>query len=156
MLPHLLQPQQSPGLQGLRSVCTDLLPVSVSPLLLLTRMLITGLGPNISSAQDPSLSDAAKILFPKKLKVIASMWFYFFGGGVPFSPLQRLSPDCGQDFSAPGYRTGRTHENVSRSVMSNSLRPHGLQPTRLLSPWDSPGKNTGVGCHCLLQGIFPA
>ena len=37
------------------------------------------------------------------------------------------------------------------SVMSNSVRPHGLQPTRLLHPWDSPGKNTGVGCHFLLQ-----
>ena len=35
--------------------------------------------------------------------------------------------------------------------MSNSVRPHGLQPTRLLHPWDSPGKNTGVGCHFLLQ-----
>ena len=32
--------------------------------------------------------------------------------------------------------------------------PHGLQPTRLLCPWYSPGKNTGVGCHFLLQGIF--
>ena len=42
----------------------------------------------------------------------------------------------------------------SHSVMSNSLWPRGLQPTRLLSPWDSPGKNTGVGCHFLLQGIF--
>ena len=31
------------------------------------------------------------------------------------------------------------------------MRPHGLQPTRLLSPWDSPGKSTGVGCHYLLQ-----
>ena len=39
--------------------------------------------------------------------------------------------------------------------MSSSLWPHGLQPTRLLCPWDSPGKNTGVGCHLLLQGIFP-
>ena len=39
--------------------------------------------------------------------------------------------------------------------MSDSLRPHGRQPTRLLCPWDSPGKNTGVGCHALLQGIFP-
>ena len=29
--------------------------------------------------------------------------------------------------------------------------PHGLQPIRLLGPWDSPGKSTGVGCHCLLQ-----
>ena len=35
--------------------------------------------------------------------------------------------------------------------MSNSVRPHGLQATRLLRPWDSPGKNTGVGCHFLLQ-----
>ena len=43
----------------------------------------------------------------------------------------------------------------SHSVVPNSLRPHGPQPTRLLRPWDSPGKNTGVGCHFLLQGIFP-
>ena len=39
---------------------------------------------------------------------------------------------------------------VSHSVMSDSLRPHGLQHTRLLSVWNSPGKNTGVGCHSLL------
>ena len=37
------------------------------------------------------------------------------------------------------------------SVVSNSL-----QPARLLCPWDSPGKNTEVGCHALLQGIFPS
>ena len=41
------------------------------------------------------------------------------------------------------------------SVMSDSLRPHGLQPTRLLCWWDSPGQNTGVGSCSLLQGIFP-
>ena len=40
-------------------------------------------------------------------------------------------------------------------VMSNSLRPHGLQPTRLLCLWDFPGKNTRVSCHFLLQGVFP-
>ena len=40
------------------------------------------------------------------------------------------------------------------SVMSDSLQPHRLQPARLLCPWDSPGKNIGVGCHALLQGIF--
>ena len=40
----------------------------------------------------------------------------------------------------------------SCSVVSDSLQPRGLQPTRLLHPWDSPGKNTGVGCHLLLQG----
>ena len=33
--------------------------------------------------------------------------------------------------------------------------PHGLQPTRLLHPWDFPGKSTGVGCHCLLQWPTP-
>ena len=43
----------------------------------------------------------------------------------------------------------------TRSVMSDSLQPHGLYPTRFLRPWDSPGKNTGVGCHLLFQGIFP-
>ena len=43
---------------------------------------------------------------------------------------------------------------LSRSVVSDSLRPYGLYPPRLLCPWDSPGKNTGVGCHPLLQGIF--
>ena len=36
-------------------------------------------------------------------------------------------------------------------VVSDSVRPHGLQPTRLPCPWDSPGNNTGVGCHFLLQ-----
>ena len=40
------------------------------------------------------------------------------------------------------------------SVVSTSLQHHGLQPTRLLCPWDSPGKNPGVGCRALLQGIF--
>ena len=40
------------------------------------------------------------------------------------------------------------------SVVSDSLRPHG-PPSRLLCPWNSPGKNTGASCHSLLQGIFP-
>ena len=38
-------------------------------------------------------------------------------------------------------------------VVSDSVQPHRWQPTRLRRPWDSPGKNTGVGCHCLLR--FP-
>ena len=45
-------------------------------------------------------------------------------------------------------------ESESRSVGSNSLWPHGLQLARLLCPWTSPGKNSRVGCHSILQGIF--
>ena len=37
--------------------------------------------------------------------------------------------------------------------MSNSVQPQGLKPTRLLCPWNSPGKNTGVGCHFFLQCV---
>ena len=44
---------------------------------------------------------------------------------------------------------------VSSSVVSDSLQPYGLQPARLLHPWDFLGKNTAVGWHFFLQGIFP-
>ena len=40
------------------------------------------------------------------------------------------------------------------SVVSDSLRLHGLQPSRLICPWDSPGKSTGMSCYFLPQGIF--
>ena len=43
----------------------------------------------------------------------------------------------------------------SHSLVSDSLRPHGLYPTGLLHPWSFLGKSTGVGCHFLLHGIFP-
>ena len=46
-------------------------------------------------------------------------------------------------------------ESVSCSVLFVSLALHGLKPSRLLCPWNSSGKNTGVGSHSLLQGIFP-
>ena len=42
-----------------------------------------------------------------------------------------------------------------RSVVSDSLRPCGLSPIRLLCPWDFPDNSTGVDCHFLLQRIFP-
>ena len=70
-------------------------------------------------------------------------------------------------FPIPGILQARTLEWVTISfsntwkwkVKMKSLSrvrlqwPHGLQPTRLLRPWDFPGKSTGVGCHCLLQGL---
>ena len=43
-------------------------------------------------------------------------------------------------------------ESVSRSIRSNSLQSHGLKPPRLLCPWNSPGKNTGMGSHSLFWG----
>ena len=64
----------------------------------------------------------------------------------------------------PGILQARTLEWVaiafsnawewSRSVLSDSSRPHGLQPTRLVRPWNVPDKSTGVGCHCLLLGMY--
>ena len=44
--------------------------------------------------------------------------------------------------------------SVTCSVVSNSLRLHGLEPARVICPWNSPDKKTGVGCHFFLQGIF--
>ena len=49
----------------------------------------------------------------------------------------------------------RAHSEVLVAVMSNSLQPQGLQPTSLLCPQDSPGRNTGGGTHSFLQGTFP-
>ena len=44
---------------------------------------------------------------------------------------------------------------VARSLLSDSLQPHGLWPTRPLCSWNLPGKNNGVGCHSLLHRMFP-
>ena len=45
---------------------------------------------------------------------------------------------------------------LSRFNRDRLLQPRGPLPTRLLSPWDFLGKDTGVGCHLLVQGVFPA
>ena len=57
----------------------------------------------------------------------------------------------GLPFPSPMHDSGKW--KWSRSVVSDSWRPHGWQPTRLLHPWDFPGTSTGVGCHCLLPRI---
>ena len=57
-----------------------------------------------------------------------------------------LGPGCTSEFPAAAA--------AAKSLQScPTLRPHRWQPTRLLCPWDSPGKNNGVGCHFLLQCI---
>ena len=68
---------------------------------------------------------------------------------MDYSLLRLLRP-----WHFPGKSTGVGCHSLlrsSHSVVSDSLRPHGLQPTRLLHPWDFPGKSTGVECHCLLK-----
>ena len=76
----------------------------------------------------------------------------------PIDGSHQATPSLG--FSRQEYWSGLPlpspmHESEkwkrNHSVVSDSQRPHGLQPTRLLHPWDFPGKSTGVGCHCLLQ-----
>ena len=87
-------------------------------------------------------------------------------GGGCLSLLQGIFPTQGSNLhllgllhwqasSLPVVPPGKPKRKWSFSVVSDSLRPHGLQPARLLCPWDFPGKGTGVGCHFLLQGIFP-
>ena len=58
----------------------------------------------------------------------------------------------GLPFPSPMHETEKW--KWSCSVMSDSSQPHGLQPTRLLHPWDFLGKTTGVGCHCLLWLVY--
>ena len=72
----------------------------------------------------------------------------------PFSQLNVLSDSLLNGLKKKKWRVGRLLKSVSHSVMSDSLQTHGQQPTRLFCPQVFPGKNTGVGCHSLLQGIF--
>ena len=76
---------------------------------------------------------------------------------TPWMAAHQASPSLG--FSRQEHWSGLPfpspmHESKkwkwSRSVVSDPQQPHGLQPTRLLHPWDFPGNSTGVGCHCLL------
>ena len=75
-------------------------------------------------------------------------------------PLKHFQTAFRKDAPAPSPRAMLTAGLATMSAKSLQsclilLRPHGLQATRLLCPWYSPGKNMGVGCRSLLQGIFP-
>ena len=66
-----------------------------------------------------------------------------------------LSPESRCVISAGRLSPSMCARMLSCSVMSDTLWPRGLWLARLLCPWNFPGKNTGVGFHFLLQGIFP-
>ena len=68
------------------------------------------------------------------------------GSSVPGIPQARILEWVAISFFNHESERGKW----SLSVVSDSSRPHGLQPTRFLCPWDFPGESTGVGCHCLL------
>ena len=77
---------------------------------------------------------------------------YVFGGIL-------IPKSRGHVSASPSFATTSQSGPTSNCVralpqLRPTLRPHGLCPARLLSPWGFPGKNTGVGCHFPLQGIF--
>ena len=97
-------------------------------------------------------------------------WHYWLNGHAAAAKLRQLCPTFCDPIDGsplgspvPGILQARMLEWVavsfsnawkwkwSCSAVSDSSRPHGLYPTRLLHPWDFPGKSTGVGCHCLLH-----
>ena len=93
--------------------------------------------------------------FPLQSKLITPSCAHF-PHFLHISILARLSLDHHYLFAFPSLSfllqsIGWTVPYQVTSVVSNSVRPHRQQPTRLSCPWDSPGKNTGVGCHFLLQ-----
>ena len=76
-------------------------------------------------------------------------------GSPPGSPSlgsSRQEHWSGLPFPSPMHESEKW--KWSRSLVSDPQRPHGLQPSRLLHPWDFPGKSTGVGCHCLLRQVM--
>ena len=92
----------------------------------------------------------------------------YLSQGTPFKSLTNSAQDGFFFFSPPFvdhlvddsclweaiHKMTQSKRILKSSVVSVSLRPHGLWPARLHCPWDFPGKNTGLGCHFLLQGIF--
>ena len=83
-----------------------------------------------------------------RVRLCATPWTaaYQASPSVGFSRQEHWS---GLPFPSPMHESRKW--KWSRSVVSDSLRPHELQPTRLFHPWDFPGKSARVGCHCLLR-----
>ena len=90
------------------------------------------------------------LCYAKSLQLCPTLWDPINGSppGSPVPGILQARNWSGLPFPSPMHESEKW--KWSCSVMSDSQRPHGLQLTRLLHPWDFPGKSTGVGCHCLL------
>ena len=96
----------------------------------------------ITDLMDMSLSKLWKLVIEKKPGMLQSMGS------------QRVGHDWATELNWKWTYCIHRYVCVSHTVIFNALQPHGLQSTRLLCPWDFPSRNTGVGCHFLLWGIF--
>ena len=101
---------------------------------------------NYEEFQDGHAAAAAKSLHRVRLCVTPETAAHQAPPSLGFTRQEHWS---GLPFPSPIHESEK--RKLSHSVVSNSSRPHGLQPTRLLHPWDFPSKSTGVGCHCLLR-----
>ena len=95
---------------------------------------------------------------PDRLQSMGSQWvgLHWIAGHAPFSQKDMYLLNVSYVLSIGIYLGAKQwceHECVSHLVVSNSLWSHGRYPTRLLCPWNSPGKNTGVDSHS--RGSFP-
>ena len=99
----------------------------------------------------PSLTIPPPILLSTTINLCSkSVSLYFINNSIYIISFQILQIRDGQiDFCSSSTQ----FYGYACSVMADSLRPHGLEFTRLLYPWNFPGKNTGKGSHSLLQGI---
>ena len=88
-----------------------------------------------------------KVKLLSRVRLLATSWTVAHQAS-PSMGFSRQEHWSGLPFPSPMHESEKW--KWSRSVGSDPQQPHGLQPTRLLRPWDFPGKSTGVGCHRLL------
>ena len=86
----------------------------------------------------------------RRVRLFATPWTAAYQA-LPSMGFSRQEYWSGVPLPSPSEHVQIRSDQISHSVMSDSYRLHGLQPTRLFRPWDFPGKSTGVGCHCLLR-----
>ena len=103
----------------------------------------------------PPLHRKQSNLVHKCMKSRSMSWEQFQKNTKPYNWICRKHLQIFTEKTLPLHRSKLKTESESYSVVSASLGSLRLQPTRLLCPWNFPGKNTGVGCHSVLQGIFP-